>query len=333
MSIAISENELSSAAGNLRMDADFVALLRCPATGKPLTLSPAGLESGERLYPVVDGVPVLIANDRSVFQVESRQSWADSSAASPGAMRWIVNWIDRFLPSLEYDRDCEARQAHLVSLLRNMPERPRILVVGGGDSAALKDQPNMYVIDSDVFISEKTDVVCDGHDLPFVDECFDAVVAIAVLEHVVDPPRVVEEMTRVLKMGGIVYSDIPFLQHVHLGAQDFTRYTLLGHRGLFRQFETIRCEPSTGPISSLLWSVEGVMLALFSRNRTMWRLASRATRLAFGWLSFLDRWLIDLPGASDAACGTVFVGRKQVDGLDDRALIAEYRGAYPTPNM
>lgn len=333
MSTAINENELSSAVGNLRMDPDSVALLRCPATANPLTFTPTGLESGERVYPIIDGVPVLIANDRSVFRVETRQSWADSSAASPGVMRRIANWVDRRMPSLEYDRDGETRLAHFASLLRNMPERPRILVVGGGDSGALKDQPDMDVIDSDVFISERTDVVCDGHDLPFVDACFDAVIAVAVLEHVIDPPRVVAEMTRVLKTGGLVYSDIPFLQHVHLGAQDFTRYTLLGHRGLFRQFETIRCEPSTGPVSSLLWGVEGVMLALSSRNMTMWRLASRATRLAFGWLSVLDRWLIDLPGASDAACGTVFVGRKQIDSLNDKELIAEYRGTYPTPNM
>ena len=322
-----------SAVGQLRMDAGSAALLRCPATGKPLASTAAGLEADGRLYPIVDGVPVLIANDRSIFQAESRRSGADPATPAPSVARRVAKWLDKRLPGLTHDRNEKDRQALFVSLLREAGERPRILVVGGGDSGALKDQPDMDVIDTDVFIGENTDVVCDGHDLPFADECFDAVVGIAVLEHVADPPRVVEEMTRVLKVGGLVYSDIPFLQHVHLGAQDFTRYTLLGHRRLFRQFETVRCEPSTGPIASLLWAMDGVTLTLFSRNKTLWRIAARMSRLTFGWLAVLDRWLIDMPGASDAACGTVFIGRKRTDMVDDGALIAEYQGAYPTPNM
>ncbi len=47
------------------------------------------------------------------------------------------------------------------------------------------------------------------------------------------------EIHRVLRPGGIVYADTPFLQQVHEGAYDFTRFTDSGHRFLFRRFERI----------------------------------------------------------------------------------------------
>jgi SAM-dependent methyltransferase len=205
--------------------------------------------------------------------------------------------------------------------------------VGAGDSGAFLDEPDADIVDTDVYIDTNTDIVCDGHDLPFADETFDAVVAIAVLEHVADPQRVVEEMTRVLKSDGLVYSAVPFLQHVHLGAQDFTRYTLLGHRRLFRHFESLICEPIDGPMTSLAWALDGVLIALCSRRLTSWRLARRASRLMFGWLGQLDRWVMKMPGAADAACGTVFIGRKLAAPVNDRTVITEYQGACPTPGL
>lgn len=43
-----------------------------------------------------------------------------------------------------------------------------------------------------------------------------------------EPWVVAEEITRVLKEGDFVYSEVPFLQAVHEGAYDFTRFTLGG---------------------------------------------------------------------------------------------------------
>jgi uncharacterized protein YbaR (Trm112 family) len=316
------------------MNPDLLPLLRCPATGRTLELRHDSLVADGRIYPIVDGVPILIASDRSIFTAESYESGTKSSRAGASLALRMLHWMDERLPSLAYDDSGDGgRRGHFLSLLREQVERPRVLIVGAGDRGVLKSEADMDVIDTDVFVGGNTDIVCDGHDLPFADECFDAVIGVAVLEHVADPPRVVEEMTRVLKLGGLVYSDIPFLQHVHLGAQDFTRYTLLGHRRLFRHFDTLLCEPNAGPMSSLLWAIDGVMLTLCSHNRTLWRLAARASRLLVGWLAPMDRWLLKMPGAADAACGTVFIGRKRLDPIDDRAVIAEYHGVCTTPNV
>ena len=71
------------------------------------------------------------------------------------------------------------------------------------------------------------------------DDSCDAVVVQAVLEHVLDPQVVVDEINRVLKPGGLVYAETPFMQQVHAGRYDFSRYSDAGHRWLFRQFEEV----------------------------------------------------------------------------------------------
>jgi hypothetical protein len=57
-------------------------------------------------------------------------------------------------------------------------------------------------------------------------------------------PRVASEIHRLLKSGGFVYSEIPFMQQVHEGAYDFTRYTLVGHRALFRALDDLEMASS-----------------------------------------------------------------------------------------
>jgi hypothetical protein len=79
-------------------------------------------------------------------------------------------------------------------------------------------------------------------------------VAQAVLEHVLDPWRCVEELHRVLASGGLVYAETPFMQQVHEGRFDFTRFTHLGHRRLFRRFEELDSGAVGGPGMALAWS-------------------------------------------------------------------------------
>lgn len=67
------------------------------------------------------------------------------------------------------------------------------------------------------------------------------------LEHVAYPEQVVREMSRVVKAGGLAYSEFPFMQQVHEGAYDFTRMSMSGHRLLFREFEEISSGSSCRP--------------------------------------------------------------------------------------
>jgi len=65
----------------------------------------------------------------------------------------------------------------------------------------------------------------DGCRLPFVEGCFDTVVATEVLEHLPEPEQVVREAARVLRPGGRLLMTVPFSQPLHELPGDYYRYT------------------------------------------------------------------------------------------------------------
>jgi hypothetical protein len=129
------------------------------------------------------------------------------------------------------------------------------------------------------------------------------------MEHVMYPERVASEIHRVLRLGGFVYSEVPFLQAVHEGAYDFTRYTLSGHRRLFEEFSEISAGMVAGPGTVLVWAIEAFGRSLF-RSRKVTKLISVGTRFAFAWLRHFDYFMRNHPLAVDGASCTYFYGQK-----------------------
>ncbi|MEE4252397.1 MAG: methyltransferase domain-containing protein, partial [Alcanivoracaceae bacterium] len=76
----------------------------------------------------------------------------------------------------------------------------------------------------------RPDVFADGAKLPFPDQCFDGVFCLEVLEHVPEPAKVMQEISRVLKPGGRAWISMPFLYPLHDAPFDFQRYTEYGLR-------------------------------------------------------------------------------------------------------
>lgn len=283
-------------------------LLRCPRCTGPMTTRRTCPKCGE--FPAADGQPVLVDFDNSILD---RARFEARAGASPVVRSAASSRLKRLL--LGPNRAAE-RVAGLMSA--QVGKSGRVLVIGGGEigSGAEALYAGCDVVGVDIYPSPHTQIVADAHSLPFVDEAFEGVWIQAVLEHVLDPETVVDEIHRVLKPGGLVYADTPFMQQVHEGAYDFTRFTLSGQRWLFRRFEMIEGGATSGAGSALVWSIRHFVRAVSGSRRL-----GQAVSGLFFWLSWFD-------GRSqrheDAAGGTWLYARKGVDALKPQDMVAFY---------
>jgi hypothetical protein len=203
---------------------------------------------------------------------------------------------------------------------------PKILIIGGGEIG--NGMENFYdtyidnILSFDIYYSNNIDFIADAHSIPVVDDTFDVVIIQAVLEHVVNPAKVVNEIYRVLRNGGCVYAETPFLQNIHEGAYDFTRYTNSGHRYLFKYFECLDSGFNGGAGTSLMWSLSYFFCGLFRSYKI-----GRIARLFLFWLRFID-FLIPERFNLDSASGNFFIGQKNSNYKHlDSTIIKFYKGA------
>ena len=112
------------------------------------------------------------------------------------------------------------------------------------------------VVNFEIVNYDTTDVRGVGEVLPFSDNSFDAVLSLAVLEHVKDPFLCAREIIRVLKPGGDLICCVPLLQPVHGYPHHYYNMTAQGLRNLFAPAINITehlVYASVLPIWSLTW--------------------------------------------------------------------------------
>jgi SAM-dependent methyltransferase len=71
----------------------------------------------------------------------------------------------------------------------------------------------------------KPDLVWNGELIPLEDNSVECVIATEVLEHCFEPEKLLNEIYRVLKPGGLIYCTVPFVWHLHEVPYDAFRYT------------------------------------------------------------------------------------------------------------
>lgn len=309
---------------------DIRPLLRYPgAPDRPVdleweggALSRAGAEGGDD-FPLVQGQPVLIDFTQSLA-TEAWYAGVAESYSPIGERRGFLRALKgRLIGTAHISRRNLERFRALVKA--GGAARPTILMAGaatrGMGTEALYADPGVGQIGFDIYPSALTRFVADAHQIPLADACVDAVCIQAVLEHVLVPERVVAEIARVLKPGGIVYAETPFMQQVHEGAYDFTRFSELGHRWLFRGFEAIERGPIGGPGLSAYWSSRYLL-----RGLTRSKKASDLLSVPFALLPLLDRFVPE-PHRVDGANGVYFLGRKAEAPLPLADVVPAYLGA------
>ena len=146
-------------------------------------------------------------------------------------------------------------------------------------------------INLDLFALPGVDVAADAEQLPFPDGIFTHVECDAVLEHVRDPRRVMDELLRVLAPGGYLHLVTPFCHPFHEYPKDYRRFTLDGLRELAQGLDPIAEGWRTGPTATLL-----VFLIEYVKLLAPWRPWRMAVHGVLGWLLFplryLDLWLL-----------------------------------------
>ena len=93
-------------------------------------------------------------------------------------------------------------------------------------------------------------------DLDILENRYDKIICIAILEHVYNPFKAINNLKKMLKPNGIIYGYVPYLYHYHapkdLKFQDYFRFSKDALSYLFKDFKDVELFPVRGRFSSPL---------------------------------------------------------------------------------
>jgi SAM-dependent methyltransferase len=174
-------------------------------------------------------------------------------------------------------------------LLQEVHGAGKVLDVGSGGRRLAR-----HVTTTDIVARANVDVVADVcQRLPFADGEFDLVVCTSVLEHVADSIKAMKELRRVIRPGGRLWLEIPFIYHFHVSeagdTADYWRWTWQGCLRLMEGFRVLSHGHNVGPGTALrLLAAEVLAMPFFwERHQGFYYLA----RWALGWLCYPLGWL------------------------------------------
>ncbi|HKQ59407.1 MAG TPA: class I SAM-dependent methyltransferase [Candidatus Eisenbacteria bacterium] len=190
--------------------------------------------------------------------------------------------------------------------LRMLPAGARIADVGAGGR---RITPDTLTVDRSPFPG--TRLCSDAHALALRDASLDCVFSTGTFEHIGEPVRALREFHRVLKPGGLIHIETPFIFPFHPDPEDHTRWTLEGLCAFCERegFERVSAGVHLGPASAVNVVLVAYARSWFSGRRTR-RLAEMAASLLLTPHKYLDRFLVRRRSARDLAAGVYFVGRK-----------------------
>ena len=101
------------------------------------------------------------------------------------------------------------------------------------------------------YANPAAELLVDAHALPFADESFDCVFSYAVLEHLHTPQVAIQEIARVLKVGGVFVGTVSQGEPFHSSFFHFTPWGLLSLLRFAPQLEAVRLWPGPDTLTSL----------------------------------------------------------------------------------
>ncbi len=154
----------------------------------------------------------------------------------------VKNFAQRILPRsivARLDPVEDLIESEVRDIAGRMESGQIILDAGAGEARHRKYFKRGRYVALDAAYGDKTwdysnlDLVGDVEDIPLRDDSVDYILCMSLLEHTRNPRKVLLELGRVLKPGGILAIVVPFLWEEHQIPHDYFRYTRYGLRYLF----------------------------------------------------------------------------------------------------
>jgi SAM-dependent methyltransferase len=271
----------------------FAVAIVCPSCGKGLDAKAGSstlCEGCGAAYPARPGRgPDLRPRSELVRSVRERIPAAD--AAHP----WEESLVDKLRPGTgpslaevcadpyySYGNRMSPDQASRLQL------RPgyRLLDVGCGADNFMRSVIAALGVDfvGVDYSGEAPDFLVDAHVLPFPDDSFDGVMSLAVLEHVHNPYRVVQEVARVLRPGGVFVGTVAFLEPFHL--ESLLHHSAYGTWSVLQEADFVGIEIAPNRSWDVARAnVEMGLIPAGSRREVRWWVGSALSRAAHWRLS------------------------------------------------
>ena len=190
--------------------------------------------------------------------------------------------------------------------IEEIPKGSTVLDVGVGSAPYWHVRPDLEWRGLDVTPSEKTDyLITKSSSWPIQDNSFDVVLCTQVIEHVEDPTFLVAEIQRILKPGGKVILNAPFLYPFHGMPEDQARYTTSQLLYFFKEFEFLDI--------GILGGV-GSSLATIYLNFVNYKISGNFL------LQILKIFLLPIWFIGNALCNLVLVGLDKFDNTNSFPL-------------
>jgi SAM-dependent methyltransferase len=206
-----------------------VELLRCPCCRSAVEEGPAGLQCAgcSRTFGITEtGIPLMLHPDLPGAREKAREAegWLEKARAEG----WYAtdDGVDSVLPfvnrALGWDNALWQANGYSFEILLERyvkdARRLRVLEVGAAKAWAARFwlERDCEFVATDILVDDRIGlgrgafygdfgrVQADGEHLPFADGTFDIVYCVATLHHALDLPRMVRELARVAKPGGLV---------------------------------------------------------------------------------------------------------------------------------
>jgi len=204
-------------------------------------------------------------------------------------------------------------QTDFLERIANETQGQIVVNIGSGNYRQIP-----HAINVDFESAPEVDVVCNAYNLAFEDESVDFILSLAMLEHVRYPLKVIDEFKRILKPGGKIYCEVPFMFPLHPSPEDFWRTSVEGLSTWLEDFDKIESGFSSGPSSTLSVFLDRYLSYVQPKeNEDVFPFIP----LIKGMIKHVDDYLIfkdklDVDKANELACTVFFYGQKNFSAKD-----------------